>query len=393
MTLTSTIYRVQYSGDGSTVSFPITFVFWDNSDIEVIHTATDGVTETTWSLGSQYTLSGGSGSTGTLTVSTSPTDYTPASGETLTIQSNLTNTQGTDIPLGGEFSSVDVEQQLDKFARMFQQLEGKISRAMIVRVAETTIGDLPRATDRASKFLAFNTSGDPIASPGDAGSVAVSAAMEAVLEAATLALARTALGLGDAAEGDIGTDVQAYDAGISNTPLIQGTHTVGLGSGGLMPAETNGCAAITQTETTTNKVNYQYLAFNASTIEYAHFDFPSPKSYNASTMKFIVHWTHPATATNFGVVWTLELLALDDDNAIDTAYGTGIDITDTGGTTEDFYETAESAAVTPANTPAKKDRIFGRISRKATDGSDTLAVDAHLIGVTVLYTIDAGDDS
>ena len=181
----------------------------------------------------------------------------------------------------------------------------------------------------------------------------------------------------------------------SGKPLVAGSlgkHTIGVGAGGIFPATTNGCAGVAQGETTANKVNYKYLAYDQGTIEYGHFDFPSPKSYDASTLSFIVHWTHPA-ATLYGVVWTLELLSLDNDDAMDTAYGTGVDVTDTGGTTEDFYESDESAAVTPSNTPAKQDRIFARISRKATDGGDTLDADAHLIGITILYSTDAGNDA
>ena len=38
--------------------------------------------ETVWTEGTHYTLNGGSGVTGTLTVETAPIDYTPAAGET-----------------------------------------------------------------------------------------------------------------------------------------------------------------------------------------------------------------------------------------------------------------------------------------------------------------------
>lgn len=174
---------------------------------------------------------------------------------------------------------------------------------------------------------------------------------------------------------------------------LVGKHTIGAPSGALFPATTNGCAALAQAETTTNKINYKYLAFDASAVEYAWFSFPSPKSYNASTVAFRAVWTHPATATNFKVAWQIQLLALADDDAIDTALGTAIQINDTGGTTEDFYTAPESAAVTPGNTAAKQDWMFARIGRVATDATnDTLAVDAHLIGVEVYYYTDAPTD-
>lgn len=173
---------------------------------------------------------------------------------------------------------------------------------------------------------------------------------------------------------------------------VVGKFTVGVHAGGLTPTTTNGCAAVAQGETTTNKINYLYLAFDASAEEKAFFWMPSPKSYDASTVTMRAVWTHPSTATNFGVVWEFEILAVANDDALDTAVGTAITVTDTGGTTEDFYITAESAAITPGNTAAKQDWLYVQVSRKAADGSDSLAVDAHLIGVEVFYTTDAATD-
>ena len=109
MTLSSEVNELSYNGDNSRVSFPITFVFWVDDDILVTHRDTAG-TETTWTKGTQYTLSGGGGATGTLTVETSPTDYTPASGETLTITSNVGDKQETSLPLGGSLPSTSIEQ-------------------------------------------------------------------------------------------------------------------------------------------------------------------------------------------------------------------------------------------------------------------------------------------
>ena len=173
----------------------------------------------------------------------------------------------------------------------------------------------------------------------------------------------------------------------------QGKYTVGFGAGGLFPATTNGCAALAQGETTTNKINYKYLAFDASAVEYAWFLFPSPKAYNASTFTMRAVWTHPATATNFGVVWQFEILSLANDDAIDTAVGTAVTVADTGGTTQDFYTADESGAITPSNTAAKQDWMLCRVGRAVANGSDTMAVDAHLIGIEIYYSTNAATDA
>lgn len=176
---------------------------------------------------------------------------------------------------------------------------------------------------------------------------------------------------------------------------LTGRQTISIPAGAISPTVSNGCAPLNKAETSSNKVNYNYLAFDAAAIEYGFFDFATPKSYDASTMTFIVHWAHGATTTNFKVAWALQLLSLHDDDGLDSAaYGTAVQVNDTGGTTEDEYFTPESAAVTPSNTVAKQDRIHARISRVATDGTnDTMAVDAFLLGITIMYSTNAGNDA
>lgn len=192
MTLSGTTFSVQYDGDDSTASFSVTFVFWDADDLEVTLTDSNG-DDTTWTRGTQYTITGGDGSTGTLTVNTSPTDYTPASGERLTIKSSLTLTQGTDIPTAGDLPSGPIEEQLDKIVRMVQQVAAGTPQGRKLLYAPAGEDDdvsmeLPTVDDRGSKYLSFNSSGVPIATSGTAVSP-VSSAMEPVVGATTLTAA------------------------------------------------------------------------------------------------------------------------------------------------------------------------------------------------------------
>lgn len=201
-----------------------------------------------------------------------------------------------------------------------------------------------------------------------------------------------AVELATTAEAAAGTDTSRAVTAAGLLAAVIGRFTVGAAAGSLFPATTNGCAALAQAETATNKINYKYLAFDPSAVEYAWFAVPSPKSQAATTLKMRAVWTHPATATNFGVVWQYEMFAAANDDALDTALGTAITTADTGGTTQDFYAAPESAAITPSNTLAKQDWIFVRVGRLVTDGSDTMAVDAHLIGVEYYYDTDAFTD-
>ena len=104
------------------------------------------------------------------------------------------------------------------------------------------------------------------------------------------------------------------------------------------------------------------------------------------TVTAVFYWMHPATSTNFGVVFNLAGYAFGDDDAGDAAFGTAQQIADTGGTTNDIYISGATPAVTLGGTPAASELVVFRVGRVATDGSDTLAVDAKLLGVMVTYT-------
>ena len=95
---------------------------------------------------------------------------------------------------------------------------------------------------------------------------------------------------------------------------------------------------------------------------------------------------HAATTSDFAVVWGIEGRCYANDAALDQAVGTAVTVTDTGGTTTDLYISAATGAITWAGSPAAGQLINLTVFRKAADGSDTLAVDARLIGVQLNYT-------
>jgi polygalacturonase len=171
MTLTSTTTKIQYNGDDSTVSFPITFIYWLDADIKAILTDAAGV-ETTWADGKQYTLTGGEGSTGTLTVEVSPTDYTPAAGETLTIKSIVPNTQTTSLPLGGALPSSSIEERLDKNVRLIQQRGEELDRAMLLSEA-SALSNLEFPAPGAGNYIRWAADGlslEAVSAVNDSGS-------------------------------------------------------------------------------------------------------------------------------------------------------------------------------------------------------------------------------
>jgi hypothetical protein len=172
-----------------------------------------------------------------------------------------------------------------------------------------------------------------------------------------------------------------------------GKHAIYVAAGSMRPSVTGGCAALAAIASAANQPDIVYLAFDPTTQEYAQFGLVMPKKWNEGTVTFVTHWSHAATTTNFGVVWDLQGVAVSNDDAIAAAYGTAQTSTDTGGTTDDLYASPESSAITIAGTPAAEDMVFFRVSRVTGNGSDTMAIDARLHGITLYITTHAETDA
>jgi hypothetical protein len=172
--------------------------------------------------------------------------------------------------------------------------------------------------------------------------------------------------------------------------LSQGLHTIWVPAGGITPRTTNGAAA-GLTETTTNKVMRKTLDFDASTAEYGQVTVGMPKSWNNSTITVKFYWT--ATSSSGNVIWGAQGLALSDDDAMDTAFGTAQTVTDTLLSTNDMHISSATSAITIGNTPAQSDAIVLQLYRDAAAGGDTLAADALLLGVQILITLNANTDT
>ena len=78
MTVSTTTTKVIYNGDGATTAFPTTFEFFDAADLEVIERVITTGAETVKTLTTDYTVSGGNGSSGTVTAVTAPASSTAA---------------------------------------------------------------------------------------------------------------------------------------------------------------------------------------------------------------------------------------------------------------------------------------------------------------------------
>jgi len=166
-----------------------------------------------------------------------------------------------------------------------------------------------------------------------------------------------------------------------------GKQTIWVPAAAMTSRTTNGAASGT-TESSTNKVMNKTFDFDTTTAEFAQFTVAFPKGWDEGTVTFVPYWT--AASGSGTAIFSLAGVALSNDDAIDTAFGTAVTSTDTLITALDVHEGPESAAVTIGGTPAEGDLTYFQVAR---DVSDTLGVDAKLIGIKLFYTTNSSVDN
>ena len=173
---------------------------------------------------------------------------------------------------------------------------------------------------------------------------------------------------------------------------IAGKETIWVPSSAMYGATTNPADA-QQVETTATRPDMKVLDFDASTDEFAQFSIAMPKSWNEGTLTYQVYWTPGSTNTG-DCIFGLQAVACADNDTIDVAYGTAVNVTDAGiGTVEDQQITDESGAVTVAGSPAAGELTYFQLFRDANAGGDTFSADARVLGVKIFFTTDAANDA
>lgn len=157
----------------------------------------------------------------------------------------------------------------------------------------------------------------------------------------------------------------------------------------MMTALTTAGAAAGATEFATNDIMVSHFAFDDEAEEFVSVNLVMPHDWNLGTVKAKFYWV-PASADGSPtdtVEWKIAAGALSNDDAIDAAPGTAQVISDAVLTGEngDLHVSGATPALTIGGTPALGDMIHFKISRNV-GGTDSLAYDAHLVGVLLQYT-------
>ncbi len=209
--------RIQYTATGGQTVFPYDFPIAAEGDLVVIQ---DGATLT---ITTDYTVSGvGVQGGGNVTLTSGAT-----LNDVVTIYGDEDIARTSNFNTAGDFIADTLNNQLNSIVRWGQQLERDISRVVKLDQEDTASSlTLPVTADRISKFLAFDSSGDPIASAGTVGDspVAVSAFMETLLDDADAATARTTLGA-------VGSDSPTF-TGTVTIPTLDLTNALAATEGG-----------------------------------------------------------------------------------------------------------------------------------------------------------------
>lgn len=169
-------------------------------------------------------------------------------------------------------------------------------------------------------------------------------------------------------------------------------HTIWLPAGAFNPTTTNGAAYASQ-QLPTNTVMVQGFDFSATVDQKIQTMIAMPKSWDEGTITAEILWKDGTTAGTGDVVWGVRALALGNDDAMDAAWGAAVTVTDTFIASGDLHISPMTAAITPAGPAAEGDLLVVEVYRDGDAGADTYTQLARLIGVRLIYTANAGDDS
>lgn len=164
--------RVSYTvAQGATqTSFAVPFEFFDNDDLNFY---VDGTLKT---LTTHYTVSGGDGSTGTITTTTGNSVTGISGGSTVIVTRSIDLDRTTDFPSSGPFNIASLNTELDRLIAITADLQDDVNRSLKLIDYDSAVDtQMPLLAARKGTVLGFNAStGVPEAGPqiADVGTLA-----------------------------------------------------------------------------------------------------------------------------------------------------------------------------------------------------------------------------
>lgn len=186
---------------------------------------------------------------------------------------------------------------------------------------------------------------------------------------------------------------RVFNNTVANHDDVRNKYTFLVDAVGFQPDLTNGCDYSTVATITAGRALLIGCGFSGTADQFAQFRIPMPKAWNAGNVSYRVRWATPNSAAG-NVVYSLQALACSDGDAIDAAFGTAVNVSDTyQATGVKTHRTAESGVLTIAGSPAKSDFVYFRFGRLATDGGDTKADKVYVEAIELFITTDEANDA
>ena len=222
MTVASELNRKEYAGNGVTTAFatsPVVFFEEGDLDVYVVVDATGVATLKT--ITTHYTVSGGDGAVGTVTMVTAP-----ATGETLVIVRTLDITQSTDFVNNDSSDAEVAEDTIDRLTMIAQQIDAKVDRSFVLADSDVSGASTTIPTPAASKIIGWDSAGTALQnySTADIDASLVSVFGATLIDDADAATARATL---DAQEDVVTTAGDLVVGGSSGTATRKAKGTNG----------------------------------------------------------------------------------------------------------------------------------------------------------------------
>ncbi len=301
MAVATTNARDVFSCNGVTQSFALTFSFLDEDSLVVTKVTISSGSTSTLVLGTDYTISGGEGATGTMS-----TTSAFSSSFQLIVDRVEPFLQPTVFSKYGAFPAKVVEKAYDRIVYQVQRLVALSNRVLRQPTGDTVdINTLPVKATRAGKVLYFDTDGHPAASDSSMSTIesGVSGAVQASTSAAASAASASAAAA-SAASSSAGAAASASAAAASAASI---SLPLPVASGGTAATSTSAAltslGAVGHSITSSFTVGYVSVSDTVSTVSSGSYT-PVPTS-GRNFQAYINGGAHnlvaPTTAGNYSI--------------------------------------------------------------------------------------------
>ena len=206
--------RINYTATANQTVFTVPFEFFDNTDIKVY---IEGTLKT---ITTHYTVSGGNGSTGTVTLTAGAT-----LNDEVTLVRDVPLERTTDLT--SSYNAASLDAQLDRIVAEIADLDDRVSRTIQINDYELASGLLLPALDsRKGKTIQFNTSSGALeVGPTGADLTAIGSVTSEIATLAGISGNITTVAGSNAqvvAVGNSMTSITAINSALSNVNTVAG---------------------------------------------------------------------------------------------------------------------------------------------------------------------------